>query len=99
VRRHGKLGAGDIQQHIDTIRTIAQQKHLSEPRMDRLETRPDGTTAAERFFGQKPRCMFTAILASVAIPPVPLSPPQHAVGEAKEHKGGRCRDQGLARLK
>ena len=62
-------------------------------------TRPDGTTAAERFFGQKPRCMFTAILASVAIPPVPLSPPQHAVGEAKEHKGGRCCDQGLARLK
>ncbi len=37
VRRHGKLGAGDIQQHIDTIRTIAQQEHLSEPCMDRLE--------------------------------------------------------------
>jgi hypothetical protein len=223
VRRNGKLIAGDIQQHIDTIRTIAQQEHLSETCMDRLEkaqrvvpkmratiefvsgyvwqqvqqldvtppvsyamhahlipsfylervastrtrtegaplralaerlrtplcepggalgelsaveqnqlkaaaaklaevfqrsssnvegrngylslrnhqlrgldhprkracltavhnfflTRPDGTTAAERFFGQKPRCMFTAILASVAIPPVPLSPPQHAVG-------------------
>lgn len=43
-------------------------------------TRPDGTTAAERFFGQKPRCMFTAILASVAIPPAPLSPPQRTVG-------------------
>ncbi len=43
-------------------------------------TRPDGTTAAERFFGQKPRCMFTAILASVAIPPAPLSPPRHAAG-------------------
>src|SRR6266850_3534804 len=39
-------------------------------------TRPDGTTAAERFFGQKPRSMFTAILASVEIPPVPLSPPR-----------------------
>ena len=25
-------------------------------------TRPDGTTAAERFFGQKPRSMFAAIL-------------------------------------
>jgi hypothetical protein len=24
-------------------------------------TRPDGTTAAERFFGQKPRAMFRAI--------------------------------------
>ena len=29
-------------------------------------TRHDGTTAAARLFGQKPRCMFTAILASVA---------------------------------
>ena len=39
-------------------------------------TRADGTTAAERFFGQKPRSIFAAILASVAIPPAPLSPPQ-----------------------
>jgi Family of unknown function (DUF6399) len=39
-------------------------------------TRPDGTTAAERFFGQKPRSMFTAILASVELPPAPLSPPR-----------------------
>jgi len=37
-------------------------------------TRPDGTTAAERFFGQKPRSMFTAILTSVELPPAPLSP-------------------------
>jgi Family of unknown function (DUF6399) len=43
-------------------------------------TRPDGTTAAERFFGQKPRSMFTAILASVEIPPAPLSPPRRAAG-------------------
>jgi hypothetical protein len=43
-------------------------------------TRPDGTTAAERFFGQKPRPMFAAILASVEIPPAPLSPPRRAVG-------------------
>jgi len=43
-------------------------------------TRPDGTTAAERFFGQKPRSMFAAILASVEIPPAPLSPPQRAAG-------------------
>jgi hypothetical protein len=42
-------------------------------------TRPDGTTAAERFFGQKPRCMLTAILASVELPPAPLSPPRRAV--------------------
>jgi hypothetical protein len=42
-------------------------------------TRPDGTTAAERLFGQKPRSMCAAILASVEIPPAPLSPPQHDV--------------------
>ena len=41
-------------------------------------TRPDGTTAAERFFGQKPRSMFETILASVELPPAPLSPPRRA---------------------
>jgi hypothetical protein len=43
-------------------------------------TRADGTTAAERFFGQKPRSMFAAILTSVALPPAPLSPPRRAEG-------------------
>jgi hypothetical protein len=43
-------------------------------------TRPDGTTAAERFFGQQPRCMFTAILAAVELPPAPLRPPRRAAG-------------------
>jgi len=42
-------------------------------------TLPDGTTAAERFFGQKPRSMFAAILASVEISPAPLSPPQRGI--------------------
>jgi Family of unknown function (DUF6399) len=37
-------------------------------------TRSDGTTAAERFFGQKPRSMFAAILDSVDLPPAPRSP-------------------------
>jgi transposase len=41
-------------------------------------TRPDGTTAAERFFTQKPRSMFTAILDSVELAPAPLSPPRKA---------------------
>jgi hypothetical protein len=40
--------------------------------------RLDGTTAAERFFGQKPRSMFAAILASVELAPAPLSPPRKA---------------------
>ena len=40
-------------------------------------TRSDRTTAAERFFGQKPRSMFAAILTSVELPPAPLSPPRN----------------------
>jgi Family of unknown function (DUF6399) len=44
-----------------------------------LLTRPDGTTAAERFFGQKPRSIFATILDAVEIPPAPLSPPRRAV--------------------
>jgi hypothetical protein len=43
-------------------------------------TRADGTTAAQRFFGQKPRSMFAAILQSVELPPAPLSPPRKAEG-------------------
>ena len=41
-------------------------------------TRPDGTTAAERFFGQKPRSMFAVILDSVELAPAPLNPPRKA---------------------
>jgi hypothetical protein len=41
-------------------------------------TRPDGTTAAERFFDQKPRSMFAAILESVELAPAPLNPPRKA---------------------
>jgi hypothetical protein len=41
-------------------------------------TRPDGTTAAERFFEQKPRSMFAAILDAVELAPAPLSPPRKA---------------------
>lgn len=39
-------------------------------------TRSDGTTAAERFFGQKPQPMFASILESVELPPAPLNPPR-----------------------
>jgi hypothetical protein len=42
-------------------------------------THADGTTTAERFFGQKPRSMFAAILDSVEIPPAPLSPPRRSM--------------------
>ena len=36
VRRNGKLIAGDIQQHIETIRTIAQQEGLGQACMERI---------------------------------------------------------------
>jgi hypothetical protein len=52
-------------------------------------TRPDGTTAAERFFGQKPRSMFAAILASVELAPAPLSPPRKAES-GRSHDRGPC---------
>ena len=41
-------------------------------------TRPDGTTAAERFFGQKPRSMFAAIVDAGELAPAPLRPPRKA---------------------
>jgi Family of unknown function (DUF6399) len=37
-------------------------------------THSDGTTAAARFFAQKPRSMFAAILDSVDLPPAPRRP-------------------------
>src|SRR5262245_31525821 len=40
--------------------------------------RPAGTTAAERFCGQKPHSMFAAIVASVELAPAPLRPPRRA---------------------
>jgi Family of unknown function (DUF6399) len=49
-------------------------------------TRTDGTTAAQRFCGQKPRSMFAAILASGEIPPAPRSPPRRAGGETREYR-------------
>jgi hypothetical protein len=56
-------------------------------------TRPAGTTAAERLFGQTPRSMCAAIVASVALPPAPLSPPRRAYS-------GRSHDRGpIARCK
>jgi hypothetical protein len=36
VRRNGKLIAGAIQTHIDMIRSLAQQEHLSETCLDRI---------------------------------------------------------------
>jgi hypothetical protein len=57
-------------------------------------TRPDGTTAAERLFGQKPRSMVAAILGAVNVPPAPLRPPRRAQGEAEKASSGRSPDRG-----
>jgi hypothetical protein len=62
-----------VQTHLDRVASTRAVHNF-------LLTRPDGTTAAERFFGQKPRSMFAAILDAVEIPPAPLSPPRRAVG-------------------
>src|SRR5262249_11862464 len=40
VRRHGTLIAGDIPQHMKTIRTITQQAGLSQACLDRIEQAP-----------------------------------------------------------
>jgi len=45
-----------------------------------LLTRPDSTTAAERFVGQKPRSMFAAVLVSVEILPAPPVPATTSCG-------------------
>jgi len=59
-----------------------------------LLTRPDGTTAAERFFGQKPRSMFAAILDAVEIPPAPLKSAAASRWVDRKVQGGRRGDQG-----
>jgi hypothetical protein len=52
-------------------------------------TRPDGTTPAERFFGQKPRAMFAAILELVELAPAPLRPPRKAYSGPSHDQGPR----------
>jgi hypothetical protein len=83
----GSCDPSEIVPSIDETRWI---NAACEPRIEPLINRmivvlvsclpPDGTTAAERFFGQKPGSMFAAILAFAEIPPAPLSPARRAVG-------------------
>src|SRR4029450_13490235 len=58
-------------------------------------TRADGSTAAERFFGQKPRSMFAAILQSVDLPHAPVSQSPASRRVEWREQSGRSRDQGL----
>jgi Family of unknown function (DUF6399) len=83
----GRNGSVSLRSH--------QRRGLDRPRQRECCTtihnfflpRPDGTTAAERFFGQQPRAMFRAIVASVELAPAPLSPPRKA-------ESGRSHDRG-----
>jgi hypothetical protein len=50
--------------------------------------RADGTTAAERLFGQQPRSMFAALLDTVELPPAPRSP-QRRLYSGRRYDRGR----------
>jgi hypothetical protein len=94
----GRNGALSLRNHPLRGRDHPRKRTCLSAIQNFFLTRADGTTAAERCFGQKPRSRCAAILAAVEIPPAPLSPPPQAVGEAKEPKGGRRRDQGRKSL-
>ena len=65
--------------HNGWLRLRFHQHHQVSP--DWLETqrvvrnflirRPDGTTAAQRFFGQEPRDLIEALIARMPLPPLP----------------------------
>ncbi|MGE3538830.1 MAG: DUF6399 domain-containing protein [Candidatus Tectimicrobiota bacterium] len=61
-------------------------------------TRPDGTTAAERFFGQKPRSLFAVILEAVELPPAPLSPSRRPSSGPSRDRGHQGRVVGVGAL-
>jgi hypothetical protein len=74
----GRNGYVSLRRHQLRGRDLPRKRECFPTMHNFFLTRPDGTTAAERFFGQKPRSMFTAILASVELAPAPLSPPRKA---------------------
>jgi hypothetical protein len=84
----GRNGSVSLRTHQRRGLTLPRKREGFTAMHNFFLTRPDGTTAAERCFGQKPRAMFAAIWASVALPPAPLRPPRRAYS-------GRSRDRGL----
>ena len=77
-RAHGEGRTGSWSLRSQQRRGLALPRtHAGFPTMHHVFlTRPDGTTAAQRFCGQKPRSMCAAIVASVALAPAPLRPPR-----------------------
>src|SRR5262249_7445769 len=74
----GRNGSLSLRSHQLRGRALPRKRQCFTAMHNFCLTRPDGTTAAERFFGQKPRSMFAAILDSVELAPAPLSPPRKA---------------------
>ena len=77
-RAHGEGRNGSLSLRHHPLRglDLPRTRECCTARHHFFLTRPDGTTAAERCFGQKPRSMFAAIVDSVDLPPAPLSPPR-----------------------
>jgi hypothetical protein len=74
----GRNGYLSLRSHQLRGRDLPRKRACCTAMRNFFLTRPDGTTAAERFFGQKPRLMFAAILEAVEVAPAPLSPPHKA---------------------
>jgi len=90
----GRNGSLSLRHHQLRGLDLPRQRECFTAMHNFFLTRPDGTTAAERFFGPKPRSMFAAILGAVNVPPAPLSPPRRAQGEAEKASSGRSPDRG-----
>jgi hypothetical protein len=74
----GRNGSLSLRSHHLRGRDLPRKRECFTAMHNFFLARPDGTTAAERFFGQKPRSLCAAILASVELAPAPLSPPRKA---------------------
>ena len=74
----GRNGSVSLRTHQRRGRDLPRTRECCTAIHNLFLTRLDGTTAAERFFGHKPRSMFATIVTSVELPPAPLSPPRRA---------------------
>jgi uncharacterized protein DUF6399 len=83
----GRNGSVSLRNHPRRGLDLPRKRECCTAMPNCFLTRPDGTTAAARFFGQKPRSMCAVILQAVERPPAPLSPPRQA-------ESGRSYDRG-----
>jgi hypothetical protein len=78
AKGEGRNGDFSVRSHQRRGRDLPRQRECVTAMHNFFLTRPNGTTAAERFFGQQPRSMFMALVASVELAPAPLRPPRKA---------------------